>query len=419
MKVILFSIGTRGDIDPFLAIAQILRKAKCEVICVFPEQFSTEVHNLGIPFKGFTKEFLALLEGKDAKMYMGGQGSIFQRMRFLLRMVSKGYKLSKEMLAAQHRIQFEEAPDLVLYHPKCNYSLFWGMHRPHASIMVSPVPGVSHEIRHTTILGNYGPFLNLLITRFGNIMKAVTLRVAYQSYRKDYAGMKVSVASIYRSMLKEEKTLYTISPSLFPRPRYWPETAQILGHFESNKTTQWEPSEALVAFLKKHDKIIFISFGSMPNAQPLAKTSMMIEALQRNNIPAIINTSWGGLEAPAQYPESIFFVNNIPYEWIFPKVEAVIHHGGAGTTHNAIKHGCPCLIIPHALDQFFWSKVVSGLALGPKGIPMKQLNENTFETRLLALLNNQAYADNAKRISAHMAKESDEEKLLHTILQER
>lgn len=416
MKAILFSIGTRGDIEPFLAIAQILKDKNWDVICVFPEQFRETVEGMGFHFKGFSREFLDMLDGKEAKMFMGGQGSIFKRFGFLIKMARVGLKLSKGILKLHHDTMEEEKPDRILYHPKCNYSLIWGMANPGKSILISPIPGVAHTIKHLTILGNYGRVLNTFNSWFGNTMKAVMLKIVSKRYRKDYPGLKITVPSIKKAMLQKEKTFYTISPSLFSKPDYWPSPAQVVGYYERDKTANWQPDEKLVDFLITHKKIIFITFGSMSNSNPKEITRIIVDVLQRNGISAIINTSWGGLEEADEFPDNIYFVNNIPYDWLFPKMYAIIHHGGSGTTHTALKYACPSLIIPHILDQFFWNEVISKLHLGPKGMSIKNLNEKSFESRLLDLMNNDSYRRNTRLISNKMKTEGDKDKLYNMIV---
>jgi sterol 3beta-glucosyltransferase len=416
MKAILFSIGTRGDIEPFLAIAQLLNRKKWDVLCVFPEQFRETVEGMGLSFNGFSREFLELTDGKDAKMFMGGQGSIFKRLGILIRMSRAALRLSKEIIALQHRIQLEEKPDRIIYHPKCNYALVWGMANPGKSIMVSPIPFIGHPIDHLTALGkNYGKFLNRLSFWATNAIKAIVLKNISKQYRKDYNGIKITVSSIKKAMLEKEKTFYTISPSLFPRPVYWPEQAKVVGYYERDKPVNWQPGEELIKFLERHEKIIFITFGSMSNSNPTEKTRIIVDVLKKHNIPAIINTSWGGLEEMSERPENILFVNNIPYDWIFSKMYAVIHHGGSGTTHTALKYACPSLIVPHILDQFYWSKTISTLHLGPEGIPIKDLNEKILEPKLLDLMNNQSYKSKATIISEKIKTENDIEELYEMI----
>jgi UDP:flavonoid glycosyltransferase YjiC (YdhE family) len=95
---------------------------------------------------------------------------------------------------------------------------------------------------------------------------------------------------------------------------------------------------------------------------------------------------------------------------------AIIHHGGSGTTHSALKHACPSLIVPHILDQFYWSRTITGLRLGPEGIPIKKLDEKNFERKLLDLMNNPFYKSNATIISEKMKTESDVDKLYNMII---
>ena len=146
------------------------------------------------------------------------------------------------------------------------------------------------------------------------------------------------------------------------------------------------------------------------------KTRSIVNVLLKNNIPAIINTSRNGLEEINTTSGNIFFTNNLPYNWLFPKIYAVVHHGGCGTTHTALKYGLPSLIIPHVLDQFFWGKTISILKLGPRGISIRKFNEKDFETKLLDLYKNKDYKKNAIAISKKMQVESDKDKLYEIIM---
>ena len=417
MKAILFSIGSRGDIEPFLAIAQLLKEKNWGVICVFPEQFRETVEKMQCAFKGYSKEFLNLLDGKEAKMFMGGQGSIIKRIKILIKIARAGMKLSKEMLSLQHNIQKEEKPDRILYNLKTTYTVIWGMANPGKSILVSPIPCVLHPVNHLSLLGlNYGRFLNRSSYWVANTFKALLIYQFSKRYHKEYDGLKITASAIKKAMLEKEKTFYAISPSLFPKPDYWPSHAHVVGYYERDKTMNWQPDEELIQFLERNDKIIFITFGSMSNSNPKEKTHVIVEVLKRNNISAIINTSWGGLEKIGEYPDHIHFTSNLPYDWIFPKMYAVIHHGGSGTTHTALKYACPSLIIPHILDQFYWNTTISNLHLGPQGISIKKFNEKDFEIKLLDLINNETFKRNAKLISEKMKTESNKDKLYEIII---
>ena len=407
MRAILFSIGTRGDVEPFLAVAEILQAKDWEVICVFPEQFRDTVEGLGYPFHGFNKEFLELLEGTEAKKLMGGRGSVLQRIAYLFKMSRKSIKISGEMIRLQHRLQEELKPDRIIYHPKCLTALLYGMAHPGKTMMLSPVPCIAHPVRHINILGRSIPFFNVLLANVSNTAKAIMIKKYSKDFRRDYPSVKYSLSSIRKTMLEKETTFYAISKALFPKPDYWPGCAKVIGYHERDKTVDWQPDKALTDFLDKHEKVVFITFGSMTNTNPVKKTRIILDVLEKHQIPAIINTSWGGLEKPDKAAAHIHFVANIPYDWIFERVYAVVHHGGSGSTHTSLKYGCPCLLVPHIIDQFMWRIIVKEKYLGPEGLPIKKLRHENFEERLLDLMNNNTYLKNAQKVSEQMRIESD------------
>ena len=140
--------------------------------------------------------------------------------------------------------------------------------------------------------------------------------------------------------------------------------------------------------------------------------------LEKHNIPAIINTASGGLIKPLKYNTKLFhFVKQVPYDWIFPKIYAVIHHGGSGTTHAAIKHGCATMIIPHMIDQYAWNDIVNDLDIGPVGIAISKIKSKNLEPKILDLFLNQSYKIKAHNISKKIEEENYKESLYETIIE--
>ena len=191
-----------------------------------------------------------------------------------------------------------------------------------------------------------------------------------------------------------------------------------MGHKELKRKTDWKPEKKLTEFIERHEKILFITFGSMPNPDPKRKTKIILEILERNKIPAIINTASGGLVKPDKFnSELIYFVSQISYDWIFPKMYAVIQHGGAGTTHLAIKYDCATMIIPHFMDQFVWDKIISDLGVGPKGVKISRITNKNLEPKILKLLNNRGFKEKSAKIGNQMRKEDFKDELYNTIIE--
>ena len=409
-------MGTRGDVEPFLAVGEILSERDWEVVCLFPEQFRGMTEAMGFRFHGFSEDFLKLIEGSDAKEILGGEGGVFSRLKNWGSLARKGMKLARESVEIQHRIQIDEAPDRIIYHPKCNTAIVWGIANPGKAIMLAPIPGLAHAVDDfAPMWKDFGRSVNRASYRLINWFKAFAVKKFTKKLTKDHGIEKLSVSAINKEMLETEKTIYTVSPSLFERPDYWPETAQVVGYFERDKAVDWTPDERLLNFLETHEKIVFISFGSMTNTDPKRKTETIVNALRRNKIAAIINTSWGGLAEINDVPEHVMFVNDVPYDWLYPHIYAVVHHGGSGSTHMALKYGCPSLVIPHALDQPFWARIIHEKGLGPEPLPIRKLNEPEFESRMIDLCDNRTYKMNAQQLSGQMATEANRDKLFRLI----
>ena len=266
---------------------------------------------------------------------------------------------------------------------------------------------------HVAFNSNFGDFFNRLTFSLAHFGMIATINLGKKWLKID---AKLNRQEI-RHILKYGKTAYTISPTLFPRPDYWNENLKVLGYFSKNKQTEWQADESTTAFIQKHPKILFVTFGSMINAAPRKKTEILLEILERHKIPAIINTASGGLVKPDSYNRELFhFVPKIPYDWAFTKVYAVIHHGGAGTTHQALKHGCATMIIPHIIDQFVWNNIIVEKGAGPKGVKIEKLKASKLEPLILDLMNNPTYKSNAEQIAAQMAQEDFSEELYRTIM---
>jgi sterol 3beta-glucosyltransferase len=421
MKFLLLSIGTRGDMEPFLAVGDLLLKAGHEAICVMPAQFRELAEGAGFLFEPLDKRFLELIDGSAGRAIMGQKGSAISRVIQLGKLAKESLAIQKDIVSEQRDAIARHLPDRILYHPKCVFARAWGIAHPEQAIGLSPIPNWLNPVReypHIAFNADFGERGNLMTYSVINYITALISARYVKAFAKDFPKHRLNRKAISRYMQDHERVLYLVSSTLFPRPDYWPEQAKVPGYFERPKTGNWSPPAGLLEFLATYQdqEITFITFGSMVNATPEATTNTIIEVLRKHRIPAIINTSSGGLLRSDTAPDHIHFVGNIPYEWIFPKVHSVVHHGGSGTTHTAVKHGCASLIFPHIIDQFFWNRRVAELGLGPLGLKIKRLSADSFERLLLDLRSKEAYTENARRLAKKMEGEANPTDLLVELL---
>ncbi len=415
MKILLISVGTRGDMEPFLAIGAILRDKDHQVVCAFPEQFRYLAEETGLKFSSLGSKFIELLDSPDGKAALGGSGSGFGKLIATVRLSFKQNEVNRELVDKQIKLIESEQPDRILYNGKAVYPIIWSADNPGQAIMISPVPYMHYVKGHTHVAfnSNLGVFLNKTTFALANYGMITTLRITLK-----WLGMKRKFSKRQiKDILHCQRVIYTISPTLFPRPDYWTDNLQVLGHHQRNPVFEWQPSQELKDFIERKSKLIFLTFGSMTSPAPEEKTRVIVDILERNGIPAIINSAAGGLIEPEGFQsEHILFIKQIPYEWILPKIHAIIHHGGSGTTHLALKHGCASLIIPHIIDQFVWNQIITDLGAGPKGIKIGKVNIHNLEPLILDLVDNTSYKRKAEAISTQMAKENYRQELYSTLI---
>lgn len=416
MKLILTSIGTRGDMEPFLAIGEILNERGHQVICAFPEQFRNLAQDSKLEFASLGTKFIDMLNSEKGKAAMGGTSSGLKKIIANIKLASKSTEANKELIKEQHKIIESLKPDRILYNGKAIYPIVWGIKNKGKNILVCPMPYMHYVKGHTHVAfnSNFGDFFNKLTFSLVNFGMVMTTKISLKWLKLSGEYSRKQIKNEYLS----NKAIYTVSPTLFPRQNYWRENLNVVGYHEKNKTTNWKPGKELNDFLEKHNKILFITFGSMLNPAPEEKTNTIIKILEQNKIPAIINTAPGGLVKPERFDtDLIYFISQIPYDWIFPKMYGVIHHGGSGTTHLTLKFGCASMIIPHIIDQFVWDTITSGLGVGPKGIKIGKIKIKNLEPKILDLLNDKDYKQKSEKISNQMIKEDFRDELYNAIIQ--
>ncbi|KAI1803598.1 glycosyltransferase family 1 protein [Daldinia bambusicola] len=167
---------------------------------------------------------------------------------------------------------------------------------------------------------------------------------------------------------------YCWSPALIPKPNDWGQHIDIAGFYFLNLASSYTPDPELAAFLEAGPPPVYIGFGSIVVDDPNGLTRMIFDAVAETGVRALVSKGWGGLGADSVgIPEGVFMLGNVPHDWLFERVAAVCHHGGAGTTAAGINAGKPTIVVPFFGDQPFWGAMVARAGAGPEPIPYKKL----------------------------------------------
>ncbi|CAA9381011.1 MAG: UDP-glucose:sterol glucosyltransferase, partial [uncultured Chloroflexia bacterium] len=166
--------------------------------------------------------------------------------------------------------------------------------------------------------------------------------------------------------------LYPYSRHVVPIPADFPAHAHVTGYWFLERSDDWQPQPELTDFLTSGPPPVYVGFGSMSGNKAKQRARIVIDALVQSGQRGILASGWGGLDA-SDVPENILVVDEAPHDWLFDRVAAVVHHGGAGTTAAGLRAGKPTVICPFLADQPFWGRVVHQLGVGPQPIPQRKL----------------------------------------------
>jgi sterol 3beta-glucosyltransferase len=188
---------------------------------------------------------------------------------------------------------------------------------------------------------------------------------------------RLSRSDHFGGALDAPRVLYGFSPLVAPAPPDWGPDAVVTGYWVVNDAAGWTPPPALVDFLQNGEPPIYIGFGSMVHSTPEDTADMVLSALARLGRRGVVSTGWGGMRL-AELPKNVFAIDFAPHEWLFARVAAVVHHGGAGTTAAGLRAGKPSIITPFFADQNFWGRRVHALGAGPRPVPVRRLSTETL-----------------------------------------
>jgi UDP:flavonoid glycosyltransferase YjiC (YdhE family) len=192
-------------------------------------------------------------------------------------------------------------------------------------------------------------------------------------FRRDVLGLPAQTRRQNAQRLARALVVQGFSEHVVPHPPDWPERVHTTGYWFLDEGRDWLPPEPLERFLEAGEPPVYIGFGSMTGHDPERVTRLLLDAVRLSGRRAVLQSGWASLGSGAPLPDAVFLLDAAPHARLFPRMAAVVHHGGAGTTGEGLRAGVPTLIVPHMADQPFWGSRVAALGVGPAPIPRNRL----------------------------------------------
>lgn len=392
MRVAIQTLGTRGDVQPYLALALGLMARGHAVQLAAPQQFEALVSDRGLPFVALPGEFLALLDTPEGKAAVAGSNGF-----------GAGFKLLKHVRPLMRRLWDAEwdgvrafAPDVIVYHPKSIVALDMAQALKVPAILASPLPGFTPTSAFPTPLLPFASLGPLNRASHYLMMKSAALMFGgdIRRWRQERLATLLPGAG---APAKPSGTLYAYSARVVPVPDDWGSDVCVTGYWFLD-SGDWRPDAALSEFLSAGDPPVYVGFGSMPGLEPEKFAALVVDALAQAGKRGILATGGGALRLE-RLPPHVHAITAAPHDKLLPLVCAGVQHGGAGTTAASLRAGRPTAICPFFGDQPFWARRVAALGVGPKALDRKTLTAETLAGAITAMAD-PAMLDRAARLGA-------------------
>lgn len=385
MRIAVVCNDTRGGIQPYAALALGLRKSGHEVRVVVPMDFAALFADLGLPVARLSGSTEAVLRNSGGAAERG----IIASMRLVAReLPSRIQAWTRETLEAC------EGVDIVtggVGGMVVGLSVAEKLGKPFIETHLQPV-GVTTDAYPGVLLARTPRWLGSEAMHLSHHLSEIAL---WMPFKRAMASVRESMGLKGRAKAADgQPVLYGFSRHVLQVPSTGNRARHVTGYWTLPVPPNWLPPRALEAFLARSGPVVSIGFGSMASYDPEAVTALVIGAVRHVGVRAILLAGWGGLTTSLP-DDDVFCADALPHNWLFPRVAAVVHHGGAGTTGAALQAGVPAIVIPFTMDQPFWGARVAALGVGPTPIPRARLTQQ----RLIDALR-QALADSAMRARA-------------------
>lgn len=396
MRIAILAPGSRGDVEPYLALGAGLKAAGHAVRLVTTRDHDALVLAHGLELFSVPVDVRALLQGQGTAGALAS-GGVVRSFRELSRLaVEAARHLAEVGLAACDGV------DLVV-------SGFSGVFMAEALAQRFGVPLVQ---AYNVPLTPTAAFPGVLVPgfdlgprsrRLGHWLTRqavwVTARQSSDAARREVLGVAPARKLVPGRFagLVEGRVLYGLSEAFLPRGPEWLDDVEVTGFWFTDVPADFEPPRGLVEFLEAGARPVCIGFGSMAQRDPQATTALVLEAVKRAGVRAVLLAGWGGLRAD-ELPREVYGLDSMPHAWLYPRCRGVVHHGGAGTTAAALRAGVPALVVPFHGDQPFWGRRVHAAGAGPRPILRRELSVDGLAAALRTLATDDAMAARAARL---------------------
>ena len=374
-------MGTRGDVQPYVALGLGLQRVGHDVTLGTTPDFRSLAEDSGLPCITTQQDLRGMLAHyRNARAARWGFFRMILEVTPALATGAEALIYSAAfLLSAPHVIEHLGIPALP--------TALQPFLTPTRTFPVVGMPALPFG-------GRYNRLTYVLAEAFVTLL----LRGRINRWRTQTLGLPRYQGPGLFSALRQSgtPTLYGFSSTVLSKPPDWGAHVHVTGYWFL-PAQEWQPPETLRRFLASGPAPVYIGFGSIAYPNPSRLMQTILEAIQHAKVRAIVASGWSGLQ-PDDLPDNVLLIDSAPHDWLFPRVAAAVHHGGAGTVAASLRAGLPTLVIPFMADQPTWGRRVHALGAGPPPIPAARLSGIGLAQALRQMLDDEAMRQRAQAV---------------------
>ncbi|KAH7020720.1 glycosyltransferase family 28 domain-containing protein [Microdochium trichocladiopsis] len=414
LNIVIFVVGSRGDVQPFIAYGTALQRYGHRVRLATHGTFDRFVRDSGLEYfdiGGDPTDLMAYMVKNPGLLpsFESMRGGDIRRKRKMMAEMLQGCWNSCILPDAVTSRAF--VADVIIANPPSfahvhcaqalgipahiMFTMPWTATRafPHPLVKMSAEkiePGVANWL-------TYGLVELMTWQGLGDVIN---------NWRKKTLELDPVPATMGPSIVSYLRIPHTYcwSPALVAKPGDWGDELDVCGFFLRDEPS-YNPPADLADFLAAGPAPLYVGFGSIVLEDPERLHAAILEAAVACGVRLVISRGWSQLGGNSSSNNDIFYLGDCPHEWLFKQVVAVVHHGGAGTTACGLINARPTLIVPFFGDQPFWGNVVASAGAGPPPIPQREVKTQNM-TEAIRFLTSRAAADAARGVANKMRQEN-------------
>lgn len=405
MHIAILALGSRGDVQPYVALAKGLQQAGHAVRLLAPENFAGLAAGHSLDFRPMRGDVQAVAESPEMQ-------ALLEKGDFL------AINAHTARLAKEAALHWAEDGLVACQDVELIVAGIGGMNTAIALAEKLQIPCVQAPVVPFSPTAAFpGALFPQGIAKLGGTANRLSHRIVRQLMwqgfragdtiaRRDILGLPPASfwGPHHSPSVRGQPILCGVSPSVIPKPADWASHEHMTGYWFLEADAGWTPSPELTDFLAAGPPPVAIGFGSMSNRKPEEVTRLLVAAVERAGARAVLLSGWQGMRT-ADLPDSILMLKSAPHDWLFPRMAATVHHGGAGTTAAALRAGVPSLVVPFFGDQPFWGRRVAELGVGPAAIPRKKLTAENLAAAITQMLSDSEMNRRAAALGARIRAE--------------